>query len=67
MREILFSRVLGDTLVRYPWDPKTGQVGLELVPVTAENLLVPARETLRGEAFIDVLPGNDPWPARPVD
>ena len=67
MREILFSRTLGDTLVRYPWDPKTGQVGLELVPVTAENLLVPARGSLRGEAFIDVLPGNDPWPARPVD
>ena len=66
-REILSSHVLGDTLVRYPIDPITGCVGLELVPAAlAEQTLAP-RESLRGEAVIDVLPGDDPWPARPVE
>ncbi|MEO5913767.1 MAG: glycoside hydrolase family 36 protein [Luteolibacter sp.] len=67
MREYLFSKVFGDTLVRYPFDVATGIVGLELIPASLIGDIVPPRESLRGEAFIDVLPGNDPWPARPVE
>ncbi len=67
MREILFSRIIGDTLVRYPLDSVSGMVGLELIPASLTGETVPARESLRGEAFMDVLPGDDPWPARPVE
>ena len=67
MREILLSRVFGDTLVRYPLDRVTGMVGFELIPAAMQAETVSARESLRGEAFMDVLPGDDPWPARPVE
>ncbi|BCU77854.1 alpha-galactosidase [Luteolibacter sp. LG18] len=67
MREILFTHTFGDTLVRYPWDPATGIIGLELVPAAKAGAIVEPRESLRGEDFIDVLPGDDPWPARPVE
>ena len=66
-REYLSVHTLGDTIVRYPHDPVTGRVGLELLPASLANQAVPPRESLRGEAFIDVLPGDDPWPARPVE
>jgi len=67
MRENLASHTLGDTLVRYILDPETQIVGLELIPAALESKLIDPRESLRGEAFMDVLPGNDPWPARPVE
>jgi alpha-galactosidase len=67
MRETLLSKVFGDTLVRYPLDRDTGMVGLELIPIDMVGETVTPRESLRGEAFIDVLPGDDPWPARPVE
>lgn len=67
MRELLLSRVFGDTLVRYPLDRATGMVGFEIVPAALEADTVPPRESLRGEPFMDVLPGDDPWPARPVE
>ena len=67
IREILAAHTLGDTLVRHIIDPETQIVGLELVPSTLESKLATPRETLRGEAFMDVLPGDDPWPARPVE
>lgn len=67
MRELLLSRVFGDTLVRYPLDRATGMVGFEMVPAALESHTVPPRESLRGEPFMDVLPGDDPWPARPVE
>ena len=67
MREILFTKVFGDTLVRYPLDRETGMIGLELIPAELAGEMVTPRESLRGEAFMDVLPGNDAWPARPVE
>lgn len=67
MREYLSVHTLGDTLARYPIDRATGCVGLELLPVNAAGMAVEPRETLQGEPFIDVLPGDDVWPARPVD
>jgi len=66
-REYLSVHTLGDTIVRYPYDPETGRVGLELLPAGLADQAVAPRESLRGEACIDVLPGNDPWPARPVE
>ncbi len=66
-REYLAIHTLGDTLVRYPHDPATGRVGLELLPAALAEKAVAPRESLRGERFIDVLPGDDPWPARPVE
>lgn len=67
MREIGYSMVFGDTLVRFPRDRSSGQIGLELLPVALADRVDEPRKTLRGEAFIDVLPGKDEWPARPVD
>lgn len=66
-RPILSSHVLGDILVRYPHDPATGRVGLELLPARMADHVVEPRDSLHGEPFIDVLPGDDAWPARPVD
>lgn len=66
-RAYLSVHTLGDTIVRYPHDPATGRVGLELLPAALADQAVVPRESLRGEAFIDVLPGEDPWPARPVE
>ncbi|MCB1129626.1 MAG: alpha-galactosidase [Verrucomicrobiae bacterium] len=66
-REYLSSHTLGDTLVRFPHDPDTGVVGLEILPAALAAETVAPRESLHGEAFIDVLPGDDPWPARPVE
>jgi len=67
MRDTLASHVLGDTIVRYILDPATGIVGLELIPASMEAAIASPRDSLRGEAFMDVLPGDDPWPARPVE
>lgn len=66
-REFIAEHWLGDMLVRYPRDPSTGRVGFEILPASAADRVVAPRESLRGEPFIDALPGNDPWPARPVD
>ena len=67
MRETLTSHLLGDIVARYIFDPVTRVVGLELLPVSKQDDLAVPRHTLRGENFIDVLPGDDPWPARPVE
>lgn len=67
MLEVLSAHHLGDTLVSYFLDPVTRTVGLELIPASLESKLAVPRESLRGEFFIDVLPGDDPWPARPID
>lgn len=67
MRETLATHGLGDIVARYVIDPATRVVGLELLPVSKQELLAEPRTTLRGEAFIDALPGDDPWPARPVE
>ncbi|HEY8960874.1 MAG TPA: alpha-galactosidase [Luteolibacter sp.] len=66
-RQYLSSHTFGDTVVRYPIDHATGRVGLELLPLSLVGQAVEPRESLRGEAFIDVLPGEDFWPARPVE
>jgi alpha-galactosidase len=58
---------VGDVMVRYLHDDKTGRVGLQMVPVTMLARMVPRRPTLRGLPFIDTMPGNDPWPAAVLD
>lgn len=66
-RTYLNEITLGDTIIRYPIDPASGRVGLELLPASSKSLTVEPRYSLRGEPFIDTLPGNEHWPARPVD
>ena len=56
-----------DITVRYPLDPATGRVGLQILPTALKDKQVARRATLRGEAFIDVLPGEDAWPACVID
>jgi alpha-galactosidase len=57
----------GDLTVRYQTDPATGRVGLLMFPTALKSDLAKRRATLRGERFIDVLPGDDPWPASVID
>ena len=56
---------IADMTVRYPLD--AGRIGLEIFPTALKDQLQPRRASLRGEFFIDVLPGNDPWPATVVE
>jgi alpha-galactosidase len=56
-----------DITVRYPLDFATGRVGLQILPTALLDRQVARRATLRGEAFIDVLPGEDAWPACVID
>ncbi len=56
---------LADMTVRFPVD--AGRVGLEVFPTALKDRRVARRASLRGEFFIDFLPGNDPWPAFVVE
>ena len=56
-----------DITVRYLTDTATGRVGLLLFPTELKSRIATRRGTLRGERFIDVLPGDDPWPATAID
>jgi alpha-galactosidase len=47
-----------DITVRYPLDPDTGRVGLQMFPTALKSALVTRRTTLRGEACVDALPGD---------
>lgn len=55
-----------DTTVRYLTDAD-GRVGLVIFPTAMKPELAARRESLRGEPFIDALPGEDFWPARALD
>ena len=56
---------IADMTVRFPLE--AGRIGLELFPTALKDRLATRRTTLRGEFFIDVLPGNNPWPAFVVE
>ena len=58
---------LGDTDVRYIKDEHTGKVGWQLTPAALTAARRSPRESLRGEHYIDVLPGNAPWWADSVE
>ena len=53
--------------VCYPLDRDTGRVGLQIFPTALKDKLATRRTTLRGERFIDVLPGDAAWPAFAID
>jgi alpha-galactosidase len=53
--------------VRYPLDRDTGRVGLQIFPTALADKLAARRATLRGERFIDVLPGDGAWPAFAIE
>lgn len=63
----LSTYTLGDIMVRFPQDPVSGCVGLEIMPAALARKTVPRRETLRGLPCIDAMPGKDPWPASVVE
>ena len=52
---------IADMTLRFPLDG--GRIGLEMYPTALRACLKTRRESLRGEFFIDGLPGNDAWPA----
>ena len=56
---------IADMTFRFPTD--AGRIGLELFPTALKDRLVPRRTTLRGEFYIDAMPGNDPCPAFVVE
>jgi alpha-galactosidase len=64
---IEYDRVfeIGDMTVRFPVD--AGRVGLELYPTALKHLLAWRRLSLRGEFYIDLLPGDFSWPAFVVE
>jgi alpha-galactosidase len=66
-QKYLSSQQLGDIIVRFPKDPNSNCVGLELFPADAVNLVVPRRQSLRGLAYIDSMPGDDPFPAYVIE
>lgn len=55
-----------DITVRYLTDADE-RVGLMLFPSSMKQELASRRGTLRGERFIDVLPGDDSWPSSVID
>lgn len=63
----LSVHLLRDTIVRSTQDDVLGPVGLELFPASLSGSLTPRRLTLRGTRTIDALPGDDLWPADPVE
>ncbi|MDX2186471.1 MAG: glycoside hydrolase family 36 protein [Opitutaceae bacterium] len=62
---ILSRHVLGDTIALYRVDDATGQVQLELLPLSAENAVVDRRMTLADTHEISLLPEGfwqpPPW------
>jgi hypothetical protein len=58
---------LGDIILRFPWDPVSGRVGLEINPTALTDKLVPPRKTLRGLPYIDAMPGAQETPAYVID
>jgi len=61
------NHLLGDIALRFPHDPSSGRIGLELVPQQLLDKTVSRRITLRGLPFIDAMPGDEAWPASVVD
>jgi alpha-galactosidase len=61
------THTLADIVIRYPHDPSTGRVGLEILPAASAADAVPRRETLHGAPYIDLLPFGEPWSASVVE
>jgi alpha-galactosidase len=56
-----------DMTLRFPCDPVSGRIGLEIYPSALAGKLVPRRKTLRGLAYIDAMPGAEDTPAYVID
>ena len=57
----------GDIAVRYPFDPASGRVGLELLPSSMAGEARPRREGLAGLPYIDAIPDAGNPPAYVID
>src|SRR5579862_191851 len=56
-----------DTTVRFPHDPKTGRVGLELIPSALLGAVKARRPGLAGLPYIDAIPDAGNPPASVID
>ena len=61
------SYTLADLVIRYPHDPATGCLGLEILPAESATDAVPRRKDLHGAPYIDLLPFGEPWSASVVE
>ena len=61
------THTLADLVIRYPHDPATGRVGLEILPAASAADAVPRRQNLHGAPYIDLLPFGEPWSASVVE
>lgn len=44
------------TTVRYPWDPATGRIGLQMIPTSLLGVEATRRCSLKGLSYIDAMP-----------
>jgi alpha-galactosidase len=58
---------IGDMTLRFPFDPATGRIGLEIYPTALEGQRREKRRSLRGLPFIDSVPGEDKPVATVID
>ena len=56
--------IIGDLLVRFPYDAATGRIGLELLPAALADRTVTPRAGLGGLPYIAAIPGAGNPPAR---
>lgn len=63
----LSSFECGDITIRFPWDRKTGRIGLEVLPSMLLDQVALRRPTLSGLSYIDVIPGAGEQVAYVVD
>jgi len=61
------SLQIGDMILRFSHDPKSGRVGLQILPGALDSQTVSCRKSLRGLPFIDAIPDSGEAPARVLD
>lgn len=64
---LLADICVGDTTFRYLIEPDSGQVGLIAFPTAMAGQLAIRRRSLKGEPFIDAMPGSPDIPAITLD
>lgn len=58
---------LKDIILRFPYDEKSGRIGLEIFPMALKDQVVVRRTTLCGLPFIDAIPDVGEAPAYVID
>lgn len=63
----ILDQQFGDLTLRFPHDPASGRVGLQLFPTALKNRLVERRAGLGGLSYIDAIPGAGNPSAQIID